>query len=262
MIYFLAPFFNEDEFLGKFIYDLTNTATLLFKHNYKIFLVDDGSQDNSLSIVKRYKKRYPINLISYKPNRGVDVAFKLGFKKILEVSKKGDLIITLESDNTSDLKIIPKFIDKINNGADIVLASCYAKGGSIHGTGVLRQIASRLVNFILYVVFPIKGVKTYSSFYRAYRTETLQKIWNAYGDNLIEQEGFVCMVEMLIKFSKLPVKIEEVPMILRWEGRQGKSKMKINKTILGYGILFKELFLKERFGFKMVTATAQKKWLK
>ncbi len=262
MIYFLAPFYNEEEFLEKFINDLIQSAAKNFKQNYKIILVNDGSADGSLNIVKEFQKKYPIISISYKPNRGVDIAFKLGFKKILDMSKKGDLVITLESDNTSDLKIIPKIIEEINKGADIVLASCYANEGGIYGTGVFRQVASRLVNFILYIIFPIKGVKTYSSFYRAYKVESLKKIWKAYGNNLIKQKGFVCMVEILIKCSKLPVKIEEVPMILRWENRRGKSKMKIGKTFIGYGLLVKELFLKEKFGSGNLISKAQENWSK
>lgn len=262
MIYFLAPFYNEEEFLEKFINDLIQSATKYFKHKYKIILVNDGSSDGSLNIVKKFQKRYPLILISYKPNMGVDIAFKKGFKKILEISKKGDLVITLESDNTSDLKILPKIVEKASEGADIVLASCYAKQGGIHGTGAFRQVASRLVNFILYVIFPIKGVKTYSSFYRAYKVETLEKIWKAYGNDLIKQKGFACMVEILIKCSKLPVKIEEVPMILRWENRRGKSKMKIGKTVAGYGFLLKDLFFKEKFGSGNLISKAQENWSK
>ena len=262
MIYFLAPFYNEEEFLEKFINNLAQSATKYFKRNYKIVLVNDGSQDGSLDIVKIFEKKYPIILISYRTNRGVDVAFKLGFKKILVMSKKGDLIVTLESDNTSDLNILPKMIEKVDKGADVVLASCYAKGGGIYGTGSFRQITSKIANFILYLAFPIKGVKTYSSFYRVYRVGSFRKAWKAYRNNLIAQKGFVCMVEMLIKLSKLPVKIEEVPMILRWEKRRGKSKMKMGKTVFGYGLLFKELFFKEKFGLGKIIATAQANWSK
>lgn len=262
MIYFLAPFYNEQEYLEKFISNLTLSATKYFKQNYKIVLVNDGSMDGSVGIVKTFQKKYPIILISYKHNKGVDFAFKLGFEKILDMSKNSDLIVTLESDNTSDLTILPKMIEKVNKGADIVLASCYAKGGGIHGTGSFRQLTSKIANFILYIVFPIKGVKTYSSFYRILKVESFKKARIAYRNNLIKQKGFVCMVEMLIKFSKLPIKIEEVPMILRWENRRGKSKMKIGKTVLGYCLLIIELSLKEKFGSGNIIATAQDNWSK
>lgn len=262
MIYFLAPFYNEEEFLTKFLSDLTKSASEVAKNKYTIILVDDGSRDKSLQIAESFKKKFPLTIISYKPNKGVDNAFKLGFEKIFKTTKEDDLIVTLESDNTSDFGILHKMIEKSRNGADIVLASCYAKGGGIYGTGAFRQVASRMANLILYLIFPIKGVKTYSSFYRVYKAESLKKIWKAYGNNLIEQKGFACMVEILIKCSKLPVKIEEVPMILRWENRRGKSKMKIDKTVIGYALLVKELFLKEKFGSGNLISKAQENWSK
>jgi len=262
MIYFLAPFYNEEEFLKKFTSNLTQSATKYFKRDFKIVLVNDGSTDDSLAIVKAFQKKHSVILISYKPNKGVDYAFETGFKKILDIAKNDDIIISLESDNTSDLAILPKMIGKINKGADVVLASCYAKGGGITGTGSFRQLTSKIANTILYIVFPIKGVKTYSSFYRAYKLKPFKKAWLAYNGDLIKEKGFACMVEMLIKLSKFPIKIEEVPMVLRWENRRGKSKMKIGKTVLGYGLLVKELFFKEQFGTANVINKARDNWAK
>src|SRR3989344_7105155 len=112
MIYFLSPFYNEEEFLDKFIKDLGRAAEKISPKNYKIILVNDGSQDKSLNIVQSLKKYYPITVISYKKNRGVDVAFKDGFKKIFKTIKQQDIIVTLESDNTSDLSILNELIKK------------------------------------------------------------------------------------------------------------------------------------------------------
>ena len=261
MIYFLSPFYNEEEFLAKFIDDLGKKAKQIATEGFKIILVNDGSRDKSSKIAQSLKKRYPIIIISYDKNKGVDVAFKLGFEKIFQIAKNRDLIITLESDNTSDLSILDEMIQKSRNGVDVVLASCYAKGGGVYGTGIFRQGGSKIVNLLIYFLFPINGVKTYSSFYRTYNVGTFKKAWKAYSGKLINQKGFVCMVEMLIKLSKLPLKIEEVPMVLRWEGRRGKSKMKISKTLFGYWILFNELFLREKLGFSSVISDAQGKWL-
>jgi len=260
MIYFLSPFYNEEEFLDKFINDLGKTANKISPKNYKIFLVNDGSQDQSLKIALSFKKKYPITIISYKRNKGVDFAFKEGFRKIFKTVKRQDIIATLESDNTSDLSILKELIQKIRGGTDVALASCYAKGGGVYGTGIYRQVGSKVFNYIFYLIFPIKGVKTYSSFYRSYNATNLKKAWGAYEGKLIDIKGFACMVEMLIKLSKLPLNIEEVPMVLRWEGRQGKSKMRIGKTVLGYWSIVKELFLKEKFGSNGIVERARKKF--
>jgi len=92
------------------------------------------------------------------------------------------------------------------------------------------------------LIFKIKGVKTYSSFYRAYNAKMLKRAFVAYEERLIEKHGFICMVEMLVKLNRLPIRIVEVPMILRCDFRKGKSKMKKMKTTIEYiNLLFNEL---------------------
>ena len=54
------------------------------------------------------------------------------------------------------------------------------------------------------------------------------------GGGLIEEKGFICMAELLIKLSRISVNISEVPLVLRYDLKEGKSKMKITKTILQY----------------------------
>jgi dolichol-phosphate mannosyltransferase len=84
------------------------------------------------------------------------------------------------------------------------------------------------------LAFPIRNVKTYSSFYRAYRASVLRRAIDAYDGKLIEEPGFVCMVEVLVKMHWLGIRISEVPMVLKIELRKGSSKMRILNTIRGY----------------------------
>ena len=51
---------------------------------------------------------------------------------------------------------------------------------------------------------------------------------------IIEEHGFICMVEILIKSIRAKARIIEVPMTLRSEARVGKSKMKVFKTTMNY----------------------------
>jgi dolichol-phosphate mannosyltransferase len=59
-----------------------------------------------------------------------------------------------------------------------------------------------------------------------------------YGKGIIQMKGFECMVELLAKAISLKLKISEVPMVVDWNKRKGKSKMKVLKTIRGYFKLF------------------------
>lgn len=241
MLIFIIPAYNEEKNIAAL---LRKTKEKMHAHgrDYKVIIVDDGSSDNTKEAAEAFKKEMPINLCSYYPNKGVGEAFRQGFRLALDIAKEGDIIITKEADNTSDLNILERLISKIQEGYGLALASCYAKGGAVLGTTVFqRQILSRGANMLFKLFVPIKGVSTYSSFYRAYSYKALEQMHSDYGDNLIEENGFECMVELLIKFSHNPdIKIAEVPMVLDGAKRVGKSKMRVLKTIRGFmKVIFK-----------------------
>ncbi len=231
-VIFVTPIFNEERNIPELIRRISDVMKSL--GDYLILFVNDGSTDQSERVISEYQQTHPIELVGYYPNRGVGSAFKLGFKTAISRGKEGDIVVTQEGDNTSDLGILPKLLDHVRRGTDVALASCYAKGGRVEGTTWLRTLLSHMANFLLRTIFPIR-VHTYSSFYRAYRLTTLKRLIHTYGDQFIAQPGFECMVELLVKLSRLPnVKISEVPMVLDGSRRQGKSKMKVLKTMRGF----------------------------
>ncbi len=214
------------------------------KEDFRIIAVNDGSKDNTANVVKSYLGKIPLTFIDFAENKGPGEVFRAGFNKALEFAKADDLIVSMESDNTSDLSILPKMIEKIERGNDIALASCYAAEGKIIQTPLHRKILSGGANAMLSFFFPIKGIHTYSSFYRVYRVSSFKKVLEKYGDRLFEEKGFVCVVDMLIKFKKTGLKIAEVPMVLNPSIRKGKSGMKVLKTMKDYLRLVAKEWLK------------------
>ena len=61
----------------------------------------------------------------------------------------------------------------------------------------------------------------------------MKKAFSHYGNDFIEQRGFQCMAEILLKLNKLDKNIifSEVPMVLRYDWKQGESKMRVLDTI-------------------------------
>ena len=239
MLFLIIPAYNEEKNIPSLLESIGKKMGEL-KLSYKLVIVNDGSSDRTKEIVESYSRRYPIILLNHDTNRNVGQVFKTAFQRILGEAREGDVIITKEADNTSDLGILDPMLKKIGEGYGMVLASCYAKGGKIVGTTIDRVLLSSIANFLLRFFFPIKGVRTYSSFYRAYRQEAVRKAFDRYDGRLIEEEGFACMVEILVKMSKLDIRIAEVPMVLRCNLRQGHSKMKKGQTISAYFRLFKK----------------------
>lgn len=232
MILFVVPAYNEELNIARLIKE---TSTFCAKRNqeWRLFVVDDGSRDRTAEVLHNNSGDLPVSLVSYQPNRGVQEAFRRGFKAALDVAKEHDVIVTMEADGTADLELIPRFLEAVQGGADVVVASYYAKGGSVEGTVWHRKLLSRAANLFVRTLLPIKGIHTYSSFYRAYRPRALRAVLARYGD-FYESEGFSCVVELLYRMHLMKLKTAEVPMVLCGSARVGKSKMKIMQTIFGY----------------------------
>lgn len=246
MLYFLIPAYNEEPNIGRLLLRLQQGM----EHwgwppeRYGVYVVNDGSTDGTREAVLSFAQRGPLRLIDHPRNLGVDRAFKTGFEAVLGQAQDDDLLVTMEADNTSDLAVLAEMLRHARAGTDLVLASCYAPGGGVVGTTPLRMLLSKIANGLLYLLFPIPGVHTYSSFYRIYRVGALRAGYQAFGERLMEEKGFVCVVELLINLARLPLSLSEVPMLLQGDQRRGPSKMRILRTIWGYLRLMAKLKLR------------------
>ncbi len=243
MLFFIIPAYNEEKNISSLLESVGKKMAELGLP-YRMVVVNDGSVDRTRGIVESYKNKLPIVLINHEANKNVGQVFRTAFQYVMSEANSNDRIITKEADNTSDLSILPEMLKKADEGYDLVLASCYARGGKVTNTTIDRIFLSSIANHMLRLFFPIKGVRTYSSFYRVYRADILKKAFAVYGDSFIEENGFACMVEILVKLSRLRIKIAEVPMILRCDLRKDKSKMNKTETIRAYFHLMAREFKK------------------
>lgn len=232
MVIMVIPAYNEEKNIGRLLRQLNAIKEKI--HYRHILVIDDGSNDRTVQKAQSFADKLPVTTISLEKNCGPGAAFDLGLREAVRLAKKHDVVCTMEADTTSDITIFPTMLSQLASGADVVLASCYSpKGGEVIGTSVDRRILSFGANLLLRAFFPIPGVYTYSSFYRAYRPAVLHAVLDA-KKRLFTEKGFVCMVELLIMLARLPIQIREVPMILRGSQRVGASKMKIIKTVTTY----------------------------
>ena len=237
MIIFLLPVYNEEMNIQKTLQHISAYAEKM-GWKFKIYVSDDGSEDSTVKVVEGIKEQVSVEVVANPRNMGPGAAFDLGFRKILSACSDEDIIVTMEADNTSDLAILERMVGSINDGADLVLASCYAEEGGIEGTTLLRKILSKGANCLVGAFSKDKKIRTFSSFYRCHTASLLRNAYKRYGDGFIEEKGFVCAVDMLLKFQKFDIRIDEIPMLLKCDKRVGKSKMKTVRTTLSYLKLF------------------------
>lgn len=224
-VIFVIPAYNEEKNLPRLFSNLHSTMEAI-AYPYEVVVVNDGSRDGTRSLVEEQARTEPVHLVNHEVNLGPGAVFRTGFARALEEAKDFDVIITKEADNTGDCSLIKPMIEKVRGGYELVLASCYSQGGGVEGTTWDRKLLSWGANFLLRTLFPMPGIHTYSSFYRAYNAGTLRRAVNLYGERFIEEQGFACMVEMLINFSRMGAKMVELPMVLRCDAREDESKMK------------------------------------
>lgn len=240
MLYFVIPTFNEEMNIPELADNLVHAV----QEEEKFFVfVDDGSNDRTIEMINSSFPKDSVHIITKAENKGPGDSFNLGFEYLLgrDDLSNADLIVTIEADNTSDIKILERMLLNARTGYDLALASPYAQGGGFEETTFFRKILSFGANTVLRFFFDVK-VLTLSSFYRVYKPEILKVIKAKYG-TIIEEQGFICMVEILIKAIRCKAEIIEVPMKLYSARRKGKSKMKIIKT----GRSYLKFLLKRRY---------------
>ena len=115
-ISFIIPVFNEEKSLNQLYDEILTALPENFKNSYEIIFVDDGSTDSSFEILTNIaQKDKNVKLIKFRKNFGKAAALQIGFD-----NSQGDYVFTMDSDLQDNPKEIPRFIDKLNQGYDMV----------------------------------------------------------------------------------------------------------------------------------------------
>ncbi|MBM4304720.1 MAG: glycosyltransferase family 2 protein [Deltaproteobacteria bacterium] len=229
-VWIVLPAFNEAKNLGKLIDSIVATMGRL-QLTYEIVAVDDGSRDQTLEVIRRYQPHLPVTAVVHSTNQGLGATMRDGFYYVSQKAAPQDVVIAMDADNTHNPGLMGSMLQSIEEGSDVVIASRYQNGSVIRGVPSFRQWLSLMASYLFRICFPVTGVKDYTCGYRAYRVDLIQSAFKKYGDSFINQNGFECMVDILIKLRKLEAIFREVPLVLRYDLKEGESKMRVARTI-------------------------------
>ena len=244
----MLPSYNEENGLREVLPILKKMAETSTEP-YRVVVVDDGSKDRTSEVARSFESSLDLKLITFPQNRGVTEVFKTGFKFIIEDSKEpdNDICVVLDSDNTQDPKLIPDMVRRIEAGDDIVIASRFEGNGGMVGCPWMRQVFSYGVSWLMRTLVGLPNVKDYSIFYRACRVSLIKISFDRYGERLIEGKGFASICSLLLKMGNITRKTSEIPLILRYDNKQGISGNKILRTIRGYLELIWHYIISDRY---------------
>jgi dolichol-phosphate mannosyltransferase len=238
------PAYNEERSLPALLERCIPLSAQLEKagHRLAVLVVDDGSSDRTIAAAGAFAGRLALEVVPHGRNRGLGAALRTGLAAALERAGDDDVIVTMDADNTHDPSIVPEMYRRMTDQpADLVIASRYAPGGREVGLTRLRQVLSRGASFLLALTAPVRGARDYTCGYRMYRASMLRQAAKLWGDALVEEAGFTCMAELLLKLGRGGARVAEAPLVLRYDLKEGASKMKMMRTISRYFELIRRI---------------------
>ena len=230
MIVITLPAYNEAATIEPLLVSIRQ-AMLENAIDYRIVVVNDGSEDRTAEVVESMSGTIPLQLITHSENLGLGEAIRTGLLAALEGADPQDIIVTMDSDNTHTPGLIARMVRGIREGNDVVIASRYRQGANIRGVPRYRRFLSFGARVAFGLIFPTPNVRDFTCGFRAYRADILSRAFSLYGDQFVAQSGFSCMVDILLKLRKMGAIMSEVPLILRYDQKFGASKMMVIRTV-------------------------------
>ena len=135
-ISFVIPVFNEEESLVILYREILEN---LNNNSYEIIFIDDGSFDKSYEIIKNIAdKDKNVKAVKFRRNFGKAEALQTGFSFV-----SGEIVFTMDADLQDNPIEIPRFIEQINEGYDLVSGWKKKRHDPLS-----KKIPSKFFNFI------------------------------------------------------------------------------------------------------------------
>ena len=200
----IVPVYNEDKSILKFYEKIFIVLESLSTYTYEIIFVDDGSEDNTFSIINEICiKNKNVKAIQLSKNFGKEIAMMSGFNNSI-----GDYIIPIDCDFQDPPELIVDMMKKISNGEgyDMVVAERNSREENSYLKSILTKIFYFVINFI---DNKRKKFENHGD-YRVFNKKILDcliryKETNIYMKGIFQDIGFKCSS---IKFDR-PKRLDE-----------------------------------------------------
>ncbi|HJY63734.1 MAG TPA: glycosyltransferase family 2 protein, partial [Ignavibacteria bacterium] len=216
----VIPLFNEEESLVELSVALKKALDPI-RTNWEVIFIDDGSSDSSYSKIQEiHRVNSRFKCIKFKRNYGKSAALQEGFKAAI-----GDYVITMDADLQDDPEEIPKLIQKINEGFDLV--SGWKK---IRKDPFIKKHTSKLFNLVTSIMVGLR-LHDYNCGLKAYTKDVVKNL-KVYG----EMHRYIPALAHLSGY-----KVTEIP-VVHHERKYGKTKFGVSRFINGIFDLITVIF--------------------
>ncbi len=217
----VVPGLNEAESLEELV-DGVRAALDALGATWEFIYVDDGSTDDSWQLVKRMHEKDPrVSGVRLRSNFGKAMGLTAGFQRA-----RGEIIVTMDADLQDDPSELPKFIEAIDRGEDVVVGWKVKRLDPAN-----RLILTRIFNGTVRLMTGVK-LHDMNCGFKAYRREVLSTI-PVYGD----------LFRFIPAFAKSQgFRIAEVP-VTHHQRKYGTSRYGLERILRGFFDLLSVLFL-------------------
>ncbi len=167
LVSIIAPVYDEAALVGEFI-ERTRRALepLDARYRFEIILVNDGSRDGSLDVMKSHLDEDPrLRVVDLARNYGQTAALQAGLD-----AARGDIFVTLDVDLQHFPEEIPRFLETLDEGYDMVCGWRHARA-----EGVSRRWPSRAANLLIRAISGLR-LHDFGTTFRAYRAELAREM--------------------------------------------------------------------------------------
>ncbi|MEN8241176.1 MAG: glycosyltransferase family 2 protein [Chloroflexota bacterium] len=211
LLSFVIPTLNEKPSLEKLCSLIVEHSTKA-GHDYEIIFVDDGSTDGSNELLEEmHRKDSQVKVITFRRNFGKAAALMAGFDKA-----EGEIVFTMDADLQDDPMEIPRFLEKLDEGYDLVSGWKYPRLDPITKTA-----PSKLANATIRMGTGIK-LHDFNCGFKAMRKDVVKEI-KLYG----ELHRYVPVLAHWRGFSVTEIKVKHHPREF------GKSKYGMRRLFRG-----------------------------
>ena len=194
----IIPAYNEET---RIIKSLNIAVEYLEKqnYNYEIIAVDDGSKDNTISVLTNYHSK--VRVISLGKNLGKGAAVRKGM-----LSAIGEIRLFSDADFSTPVYELEKLLNHIHSGADICIGSRAMDRSMVkEHQPFYREFMGKTYNKIVQLLV-FKGITDTQCGFKAFTRHAVEKIFS-----IAKINGFSFDVEILFLAKNLGLKVEQVP---------------------------------------------------
>jgi dolichol-phosphate mannosyltransferase len=213
-VWIVLPTYNEADNLGPI-----STAILATLPVVTLLVVDDNSPDGTGRLADDLAAADPrVQVMHRAAKQGLGRAYLDGFTRAL--AGGATTVVQMDADFSHDPAALPGLLGPVvDDTADLVIGSRYARGGGVVDWGIGRRIVSRGGSLFARMVLALRSNDLTGGF-KAWRASTLAAV----PFDGVHAGGYVFQIEMTFRASRAGARILEVPITFR-DRRIGQSKM-------------------------------------